>query len=72
MCGDYNSSLGMEKEELINRFVTKIPRGRMDVAKGPATICGLVAEISDRTGLTEKISPLRLGARLQEIRPDFW
>jgi metallophosphoesterase (TIGR00282 family) len=72
MCGDYNSSLGMEKEELINRFVTKIPRGRMEVAKGPATICGVGVEISDRTGLAEKIAPLRLGARLEETIPYFW
>lgn len=72
MCGDYNSSLGMEKEELINRFVTKIPRGRMEVATGPATICGVGVEISDRTGLAEKIAPLRKGARLEETIPSFW
>lgn len=72
MCGDYNSSLGMEKEELINRFVTKIPRGRMEVASGPATICGVGVEISDRTGLAEKIAPLRQGARLEETIPSFW
>lgn len=72
MCGDYNSSLGMEKEELINRFVTKIPRGRMEIATGPATICGVGVEISDRTGLAEKIAPLRKGARLEEAIPSFW
>lgn len=72
MCGDYDSSLGMEKEEPLNRFVTKIPRGRFEAAQGPATICGLAVEISDRTGLAEKVSPVRIGARLQEQRPDFW
>lgn len=72
MCGDYNSSIGMEKEELINRFVTKIPRGKMEVATGPATICGVGVEISDRTGLAEKIAPLRKGARLEETIPSFW
>jgi len=72
MCGDYNSSLGMDKEEPLNRFLTKLPRGRYEAANGPATICGLAVDISDRTGLAEKIAPLRLGARLQESIPDFW
>ena len=72
MCGDYDSSLGMEKEEPLNRFLTKIPRGRFEAASGPATICGVGVEISDRSGLAEKIAPLRLGARLAETVPDFW
>ena len=72
MCGDYDSSLGMEKDEPINRFVTKVPRGRFEAANGPATIAGLALEISDRTGLCEKIAPVRLGPRLVEAVPDFW
>ena len=72
MCGDYDSSLGMEKEEPLNRFVTKVPRGRFDAAQGPATVCGLAVEISDRTGLAEKVAAVRVGPRLQEIVPDFW
>ncbi|UUP17279.1 TIGR00282 family metallophosphoesterase [Nitratireductor thuwali] len=72
MCGDYDSSLGMDKEEPLNRFTTKVPKGRFEAAQGPATICGLGVEISDRTGLTEKIAPLRLGPRLEETLPAFW
>lgn len=72
MCGDYDSSLGMDKEEPLNRFITKLPRGRYEPAHGPATVCGLCVEISDRTGLAEKVSPLRLGPRLQQAMPDFW
>ncbi len=72
MCGDYNSSLGFDKEEPLNRFVTKVPRGRFEAATGPATVCGVGLEISDRTGLTEKIAPLRLGPRLEETVPSFW
>jgi 2',3'-cyclic-nucleotide 2'-phosphodiesterase len=72
MCGDYDSSLGMEKEEPLNRFLTKVPRGRFEAASGPATICGVAVEISDRTGLAEQIAPLRLGPRLAETVPDFW
>jgi metallophosphoesterase (TIGR00282 family) len=72
MCGDYDSSLGMEKEEPLNRFLTKIASGRFDAAQGPATIAGLAVEISDRTGLAEKVAPLRIGPRLQETIPAFW
>lgn len=72
MCGDYNSSLGMDKEEPLNRFLSKVPRNRFEAASGPATICGLGLEISDRTGLTENIAPLRLGPRLEETVPSFW
>ena len=72
MCGDYDSSLGMDKAEPLNRFLTKVPRGRFEAASGPATLCGVAAEISDRTGLCEKIAPLRLGPRLSEALPPWW
>ncbi|MEG8098750.1 TIGR00282 family metallophosphoesterase [Candidatus Liberibacter brunswickensis] len=72
MCGDYNSSIGLDKEEPINRFLTQIPRNRFIVANGSATLCGVCADISDVTGLTEKISPIRIGPRLQEVSPNFW
>ena len=71
MCGDYDSSIGMDKEEPINRFVTRIPKGRFEAAAGPATLAGVAVEISDRTGLAERIMPLRMGPRLQEAMPDF-
>lgn len=72
MCGDYDSSLGMEKEEPLNRFLYKVPKNRFEAAAGPATLCGVGLEISDRTGLTEKIAPLRIGPRLEETIPAWW
>jgi 2',3'-cyclic-nucleotide 2'-phosphodiesterase len=72
MCGNYDSSLGMDKEEPLNRFLTKVPKGRFEAASGPATISGVAVEISDRTGLAEKIAPLRLGPRLEEAVPGWW
>lgn len=72
MCGDYDSSLGMDKEEPLNRFLYKVPKGRFEAANGPATICGIGVDISDRTGLAEKIAPIRIGPRLEETIPSFW
>ncbi len=71
MCGDYDSSLGMEKEEPLNRFISRCPKAASR-RSGPATICGVGVEISDSTGLAEKIAPLRLGPRLAETIPSFW
>ena len=72
MCGDYDSCIGMDWEEPLNRFLSKVPKSRFEAASGPATICGVAVEISDSTGLAEKIAPLRLGPRLEETVPAFW
>ncbi|MEM1377502.1 MAG: TIGR00282 family metallophosphoesterase [Pseudomonadota bacterium] len=72
MCGDYDSSIGMDKDEPVNRFVTKLPRGRFEVADGPATICGVAVKTSDTTGLAEQVHPFRRGPRLHEETPPWW
>ena len=72
MCGDYNSILGMDSAEPINRFLTKVSRQRMEPANGPATLTGVCVEVDDRTGLATAISPVRLGGRLRPIEPAFW
>jgi hypothetical protein len=72
MCGDYNSVLGMDSEEPINRFLTRIPRGRYEPAVGPGTISGFAVDIDDATGLAVNAGPLRLGPHLEPAVPAFW
>jgi len=72
MCGDYESVLGMDAGEPLNRFLTKIPRGRFEPAMGPATISGLAVDIDDRTGLARRTAALRLGGVLTPTEPLFW
>lgn len=72
MCGDYNSVLGMDSAEPVNRFVTRIPRDRFEPSLGEATVCGLAVEIDDSTGLATEVAPLRLGGVLSETMPAFW
>src|SRR5436190_1181836 len=58
MCGDYNSVLGMDIEEPINRFLTKIPRQRFEPARGQASVSGLAIDIDDATGLARACAAL--------------
>ncbi|WP_131195706.1 TIGR00282 family metallophosphoesterase [Lichenihabitans psoromatis] len=72
MTGDYDSVIGVQKEEPIRRFLTKLPGSRYEPAAGPATLCGVAVETDDATGLAVKIAPVRIGGRLSQTRPDFW
>ena len=65
MCGDYNSVIGMDKEEPLRRFVTGMGKGRFTPAGGEATLSGLFVETDDRTGKTLKAEMLREGGALQ-------
>jgi calcineurin-like phosphoesterase len=71
MTGDYDSVIGMEKEEPIRRFTRKVPGARFEPAMGPGTLCGVAVEL-DSKGLAAKIAPVRIGGRLSQARPDFW
>jgi metallophosphoesterase (TIGR00282 family) len=72
MTGDYDSCIGMAKEEPLNRFLRRIPSSKFEPALGPGTLCGLAVETDDATGLAQKVSPVRLGPNLEEVRPKFW
>lgn len=72
MCGDYDSVLGMDKEEPVGRFLRKIPRGRFEPATGEATLSGVCVEIDETSGLALAIAPLRVGGRLAPALPAMW
>jgi metallophosphoesterase (TIGR00282 family) len=72
MCGDYNSVIGMDPQEPVSRFLTRIPRERFEPAMGPVTISGLAVEIDDATGLTRRVQALRLGGVLPPAELLFW
>ncbi|NVJ71471.1 MAG: TIGR00282 family metallophosphoesterase [Alphaproteobacteria bacterium] len=70
MCGDYDSVIGMEKSEPINRFLSRMNKERFSPASGEATVCGTFVETDDRTGLAKRIEPVRIGPRLMEHMPE--
>jgi metallophosphoesterase (TIGR00282 family) len=72
MTGDYDSVIGMNKDEPLQRFLHKIQTTRFEPAMGPATLCALAVETDDATGLAQRIAPVRLGGRLEEARPVMW
>ncbi len=71
MTGDYDSVIGMEKDEPLRRFTRRIPSGRFEPANGAATLCGVAVE-TGADGLARKIAPLRLGGALAPSEPGFW
>jgi calcineurin-like phosphoesterase len=72
MTGDYNSIIGMQKEEPLRRFTSGIPSGRFEPALGVATLSGVAVETDDATGLALQIAPVRIGGRLEPATPGFW
>ncbi len=72
MCGDYESVLGLQREEPIRRFIEKVPGSRAEVATGEGTLSGLAVETDDATGLAVRVAAIRIGPVLAESRPGFW
>lgn len=71
MCGDYDSVIGMNKEPAMTRFLRKMPGERLQPAEGEATMCGIMVETDDATGLARRIAPIRQGGLLAQTLPDF-
>ena len=72
MTGDYQSVIGMDKDEPLGRFLRRISQAKFEAANGPGTLSALAVETDDATGLAVKVGPVRLGGILEEARPKFW
>ncbi|PHR57650.1 MAG: metallophosphoesterase [Robiginitomaculum sp.] len=70
MCGDYSGVIGMEKEEPMRRFTTRMRGGRFTVGTGEATVCGIFVETDNNTGLAVRAEPIRIGPHLMEHVPE--
>lgn len=65
MCGDYDSIIGMDIEEPLHRFTTRLRKGRYAPASGAGTMCGVFVETDNKTGLAVKCEPIRIGGVLR-------
>ena len=63
MCGDYDSVIGMNKDNSLNRFMKK-DSVKHYPAKGDATLCGVIVDCNIETGLANKIESYIFGGQL--------
>jgi len=64
MCGDYNSVIGMDKQNSINKFFKKEATKHFP-AKGEATLSGVIVEGNSKNGLANKINSFIFGGDLK-------
>jgi metallophosphoesterase (TIGR00282 family) len=72
MTGDFDSVIGMAKDEPLQRFLRRISAARFEPAAGPATLCAVAVETDPATGLATKVGAVRLGGALEQAVPAFW
>jgi|TARA_B110000285_G_scaffold169315_1_gene189410 metallophosphoesterase (TIGR00282 family) len=65
MCGDYNSVIGMNKENSIMKFLKDNKAQRHFPATGQSTLSGIIVEGDIETGLTKKVERFLYGGVLK-------
>ena len=66
MCGDYNSVIGMNKENSLNRFMKKDAKKHFP-AEGEASLCGIIVDGNQETGLAQNTEHFIYGGELKNI-----
>ena len=66
MCGDYNSVIGMNKENSIKRFLKNKDAVKHFPSEGEGSLSGIIVEADITTGLAKKVSRVILGGSLEE------
>ena len=66
MCGDYDSVIGMNKDNSINKFFRKKAEKHFP-SLGDGTLSGVIVECCTETGLAKKINSFIMGGVLQNI-----
>ena len=64
MCGDYNSVIGMNKENSLKKFLKK-KSSKHFPANDDATLCGVIVDCDIDTGLAKNIESYIYGAHLK-------
>ena len=68
MCGDYNSVIGMNRDNSIKKFFKDSSAKKHYPALGEATLSGLIVKASDETGLAKEIEPIIIGGSLKGFK----
>ena len=64
MCGDYNSVIGMNKENSLNKFLKENSTKHFP-STGNATLCGVIVDCNIKTGLANQIENYIFGDNLR-------
>ena len=64
MCGDYNSVIGMNKENSLKKFLKDKSATKHFPAEGVGTVSGIIIDADNDTGLAKKITRLIKGGSL--------
>jgi len=64
MCGDYNSVIGMNKENSLKRFLKEKDATKHFPAEGEGTLSGIIVETDIDTGLAKKVARIIDGGSL--------
>ena len=64
MCGDYDSVIGMNKENSIKKFLKEKDAIKHFPAEGIGTLSGIIVETNIQTGLAKKVTRLIYGGNL--------
>ncbi len=64
MCGDYNSVIGMDKFNSLNKFLKKESKKHYP-ASGEATLCGVIVDANKNNGLADKVENFIYGGDLK-------
>ena len=65
MCGDYNSVIGMNKDNSLKKFLKDSTAVRHFPAKGEGTISGLMVNADNETGFAKQVQPIIFGKTLE-------
>ncbi len=65
MCGDYNSVIGMNRDNSLKKFFKDPSATKHYPSLGEATISGLMVIADNETGLANKVEPIILGKCLE-------
>jgi metallophosphoesterase (TIGR00282 family) len=60
MTGPYDSVIGVQKEQVLHRFLTGLP-GRFEAAKGDPRFCAVVIKCNESDGRAKSIERIMLG-----------
>ena len=65
MCGDYDSVIGMNKDNSLKKFMKKDSTKHFP-AKGEATLSGVIVDCNIETGLADKVQSYIFGGQLNK------